>query len=89
MALSVIQEITSMVYRIAVSRQKQRRHLLLYGCACKIQTLVRRFLRRNVRLSFRSGNQTSNKSSNNIRKLRRQAKRPVMSIAEETQRCAA
>jgi hypothetical protein len=96
MTLSIIQDITSTVYRIALSRQKQRKHLLHYGCACKIQHLVRRFLSRRSRLSIRSsyrsvssGNSNSNTNSSNQKKLRYQARRPpprVLSSAEEKDR---
>lgn len=94
MTLSIIQDITSTVYRIALSRQKQRKHLLHYGCACKIQHLVRRFLSRRLRLSIRSSYRSvssgnSNSNSNNQKKLRYQARRPpprVLSSAEEKDR---
>eukprot|EP01035_Chromulina_nebulosa_P021341 gene21341-27649_t len=76
MALSIIQEISSTVYRIAVSRQKQRKHLLQYGCACKIQTLVRRYLSRRLRLRTANG-------SSKIKKLKHQVERLVLSKAEE------
>lgn len=79
MALSIIQEITSTVYRIAVSKQKQRKHLLQYGCACKIQTLVRRFLSRRLRLRGANG-------SSKIKKSKHQVDRLVLSKAEEKRR---
>eukprot|EP01036_Dinobryon_divergens_P024029 gene24029-32438_t len=79
MALSIIQEISSTVYRIAVSRQKQRKHLLQYGCACKIQTLVRRYLSRRLRLRTANG-------SSKIKKLKHQVERLVLSKAEEKRR---